>query len=225
MKDSKSKGTVSDEELDFISNLLHCTIDEFHEIVNNATIDGPEKATNLLNILLLADNIHLQADIGDFTLTFEPHAEHSPEENRRLLHLGYPSIIEKNGHSRSHRVNEINGDIRLVETSKELNNIHIENVSETGVELSCDALISELTPGKTILPLEIKFPGNSLIRCKATVVRINHQNEHPRLALRFINIPKEMHELLRSYIYHHSPELEKNDETIINSTSSGVETN
>lgn len=212
MEDNKSPVEISKEELEFIRQLCHSAEEELQELADSAIVDVPDKASNLLNILLLADNIRLQADVGNFTLTFEPKAEYSPESDTRQLHLGYPSIVEKHDHFRSHRINRTNGDIRLSETSGRLKNIHVENVSETGMELASDTPISDIIPGKTVLSLKLRFPDDRWIPCKAAVVRIDHRKNKPTLALRFIKAPKRMHDLLRAYIYHHSPELEHGTE-------------
>lgn len=212
MDDNKSPVEISKEELDFIRQLCHSAEEELQELADSAIVDAPDKAVSLLNILLLADNIRLQADVGDFTLTFEPKAEYSSEANTRQLHLGYPSIVEKNDHFRSHRIHKTNGDIRLSETSGRLKNIHLQNVSETGMELASDTPVTDIIPGRTVLSLRLRFPDNSTVSCKASVVRINRRKKKPTLALRFIRAPKKMHDLLRAYIYHHSPELEHGTE-------------
>lgn len=210
MIDDKPPLELSAEELEFIRQLCVSTEEVLHTLAETATIDAPDMALNLLNLLLLADNIRLQAEVGNFTLIFEPKAESSPEAEQRQLHLGYPSIIEKSDNLRSHRIShrldKINGDIRLSETSGRLKNIHLKNISETGMEVVCDTPGSGIVPGKTVLSFKIRFPDDRGLSCQGTVVRVNRRKKKPTLAFRFTRASRRMHDLLKAYIYHHSPE-------------------
>jgi hypothetical protein len=207
MQSDKPSVEISQDELDYIRQLFPRAAKELEELAGSATLDVPESASNLLNTLLLADNLRLQADVGDYTLIFEPRTEYSPEDGTRRFHLGYPSIVEKNDHLRSHRVHKISKDIRLSENGRMLPRIHVDNISETGMSLISEAPIPNLVPGKTVLSLQLQFPHERWVPCKATVVRTSRRDRRPRLALRFIRTPRRTHELLREYIYHHSPDL------------------
>ncbi len=212
MDDSKSPAELSQEELDFIRQLCDSAEEELHVLAESATLDAPANASNLLNLLLLSDKIRLQAEVGDFTLIFEPKAEYSPEGHMRQLHLGYPSIVENTDHHRSHRIRQTNGDIRLSESSGKLKNLRVENVSETGIELVSDTPVADIIPGKTVLSFKLRFPNKRWVPCTGTVVRVNRRKKHPTLALRFTKAPPRLHELLRAYVFHNSPELEQGAE-------------
>lgn len=213
MDNAMSPVELSREELDFIRQLCQSAEEELQTLAEGATIDVPDNASNLLSLLLLSDKIRLQAEVGNYTLVFEPKAGFSDDGQMRQLHLGYPSILENNDHHRSYRIDKTNGDIRLSDTSGKLKNLRVENVSETGLELASDTPTADIVPGETVLSLKLGFPDNRWVPCKGTVVRVNPRKKNPTLALRFLNASPRMQDLLRAYIYTHSPELVQETES------------
>jgi hypothetical protein len=196
---------ITREELAFIRRL--CRRDEEGDEAQpgTAVVESPDSAAGLLQLLSMADKLRVEADVGRFTLIFEPHADTSPQDGKRHFHLGYPSIVEKNGHLRSYRITRTGGDIQLRENGNQLRNVRIEDISETGIGLISENVPPRLQAGRSVLSLQLAFPHEQRAPCKARVVRVRRHGGKTRLALHLISAPRRTHELLRAYVYHHSP--------------------
>lgn len=207
MKRDNSSAHIKQEELDFIRELFPHVAREIDDLEKVVTVSLPEGATDLLYILGHSTNLRLQANVGKYTLVFEPRIDANDNHSVNNFYLDYPSIIETNGHTRNHRVGDNTGDIHIQENGKTLPQTKIENISETGINLVSESPIPDLVPGKTLLSLKLQFPHEHWVTCKARVVRATRRGRHPKFALHFIRTPERAHQLLREYVYHHTPDV------------------
>jgi hypothetical protein len=208
MSGNRQNSRLSQEELDFIKQVLKETQSDLAAAPGRAELDAPAQDPRMLELLQLADELRLQAEVGDYILIFSPTIQHYPDTNTRQFQLGYPTIVEKTGHSRSRRITLSSKDIKLVDKSCSLKNLVIENISATGLALTAHIDKPELIPGKTALTLSIKFPDEDWHECECCVVWFNKQNGNTRLALRFNKLDQQMYEQLNSYVYHNSPDIQ-----------------
>jgi len=200
---------LSQEELNFIQKILRDTKSDLVLMPNKAEMDAPAQDPRILELLQMANELRLQADVGDYTLLFYPRVELIQDTNTRQFHLGYPTIVEKTGHSRSRRINLEPEEINIIETKGQLENPTIENISATGIALVTEHSNIELVPGKTLLTLKVRFSNEKWHDCDCSVVWAHKHNKKIKLALRFHKLSQDMYDQLRSYVYHHSPEIQE----------------
>ena len=208
MSGNRQNSRLSQEELDFIKQVLKETQPDLATTSGRAELDAPAQDPRMLELLQLADELRLHAEVGDYILIFSPTIQHYPDANTRQFQLGYPTIVEKTGHSRSRRITLSSKEIKLVDKSGRLKNLAIENISATGIAVLTDIAESELEPGKTALTLNIKFPDEDWYECECCVVWLEKQDDKTRLALRFNKLDQQMYEQLNSYVYHNSPDIQ-----------------
>jgi hypothetical protein len=207
MPGNRQNSKLSQEELDFIKQVLEETQSDLTAMPGRAELDAPAQDPRMLELLQLADDLRLQAEVGDYILIFSPAIEYYPDTNTRQFQLGYPTIVEKTGHARSRRISLSSRDIKIKDKSGQLKKLVIDNISATGIALTVETSKQELKPGKTALTLNIKFPDDDWHECECCVVWVETHNDKTKLALRFNKLDHQLYNQLNSYVYHHSPDI------------------
>lgn len=200
---------LSQDELDFIQQVFKDSSTDLLFMPNKAEIDAPAQDPRILELLQMANELRLQADVGDYTLFFYPTVKLMPDTNTRQFHLGYPTIVEKKGHSRSRRIYLEREEINVIETHGQLQNPIIENISSTGIALVTEHTNIKLVPGVTSLTLKVRFSDDEWHNCECSVVWAHKVDGKVKLALRFNKLSAEMYEQVKSYIYHNTPDIQE----------------
>lgn len=199
---------LNQEELDFIQQVFKDSKTDLVFMPHKAELDAPAQDPRILELLHMAEELRLQADVGNYTLFFYPTIKLMPDTNTRHFHLGYPTIVEKEGHSRSRRIHLEHEEINVIEAAGQLQNPVIENISSTGIALVTEQTNIELIPGVTQLTLKVMFSDEEWHNCECSVVWAHKMDDKIKLALRFNKLSAEMYEQVKSYIYHNTPDIQ-----------------
>jgi len=191
---------VSREEHDFIDGLF--VVDGGGQGgAARLTIEIPEAAPALVE-LLRTSALHLEAVMANWSLRFKPRLADGGARDEARLVIGYPEIVDREGHARSHRVENPPDEIRLIDDNGRLQDIRVLNISASGMAVRARVDGKLARADQKRLRLRIGIPAVGYRSCDCAVVRIEaEESGEYRLGLRFTRRSKDVLDGLTQYLF------------------------